>query len=167
MRQMAVPQTFAAEAIKPCFVCPSQHPMPKGRLVLHLKLVSKLPSPRAEPGLLCEDGCSLSQHLCVDPTSDRHTDVSEPTCLASKDQHPNLMKPAVALSHSSSPCAPHHAETRLCLFLPLPIFFIANIVRKRPELKRDKTTQQDRALFPGALGSEHFFRDLARRCAPV
>ena len=167
MRQMAVPQTFAAEAIKPCFICPSQHPMPKGRLVLHLKLESKLPSPRAKPGIFYEDECSLSQHLCVDPTSDRHADVYELTCLASKDQHRNLKKLAVALSHLSSLCGPHHAETRLCLSLPVSISFIANIVRKRPELNRDKTTQQDRALFPCALGFEHLFRDFARRCAPV
>jgi hypothetical protein len=55
-----------------------------------------LASPHAAAGLLCEDGCSLSQHLRVDQTSDPHADVSEPTCLASKGQHPNLMKPAAA-----------------------------------------------------------------------
>ena len=48
------------------------------------------------------------------------------------------MKIEAALSHSSSPCAPHHAETRLCISLPFSISFIANIARKRPELNRDK-----------------------------
>jgi hypothetical protein len=49
------------------------------------------------------------------------------------------MKAAVALNHWSWPCAPHHAETRLCISLPFSISFIANIARKRPELNRDKT----------------------------
>jgi hypothetical protein len=49
------------------------------------------------------------------------------------------MKVEAALSHSSSPCAPHHAETRRCISLPFSISFIANIARKRPELNRDKT----------------------------
>ena len=50
------------------------------------------------------------------------------------------MKVEAVLSHWSSPCAPHHAETRLCISLPFSISFIANIARKRPELNRDKTS---------------------------
>ncbi|WP_295512859.1 hypothetical protein, partial [uncultured Sulfitobacter sp.] len=46
---------------------------------------------------------------------------------------------AGALSRWSSPFAQHHAETRLCIALPFLISFIANIARKRPELKRGKT----------------------------
>jgi hypothetical protein len=37
-------------------------------------------------------------------------------------------------------CALHHGETRLCISLPFSISFIANIARKRPELKSDKTS---------------------------
>ena len=49
------------------------------------------------------------------------------------------MKAGAALSHWSSPCAPRHAGTRLCISLPFSISFIANIARKRPELNRDKS----------------------------
>ncbi|MFV1877700.1 DUF2924 domain-containing protein [Nioella sp.] len=52
------------------------------------------------------------------------------------------MKAAGALSRWSSPFAQHHAETRLCIALPFHISFIANIARKRPELKRGKTTRR-------------------------
>ena len=60
-------------------------------------------------------------------------------CLASKAQPLNLMKVEAALSHCSSPSALHHDETRLCIFLPFSISFIANIARKRPELNRNTT----------------------------
>jgi len=98
-----------------------------------------LPSPRAEGGLLCRSGYSPSRHPSVAPTSNRHADVSEPICSVLKGPHPNLMKPAGALSRCWSQCALHHAETRLCISLPFHISFIANIARKRPELNRDKT----------------------------
>jgi hypothetical protein len=99
-----------------------------------------LPSPRAEDGLLCEVACFPFQRLHAVLTSDRHVDVAEPICSASKAQPLNPMKVEAALGHWSSPCAPHHAETRLCISLPCHISFIANIARKRPELNRDKTT---------------------------
>jgi hypothetical protein len=51
------------------------------------------------------------------------------------------MKAAGALSRWSSPFAQHHAENRLCIALPFQISFIANIARKRPELKRGKTSR--------------------------
>jgi hypothetical protein len=104
-----------------------------------LPLFLTLPSPHAPTGALCEDGCSLSKRLHADQTSNHCADVAEPTCSASKAPHPNLMKVAAALIHWSWPSAPHHGETRLCIFLPFHISFIANIARKRPELKRDKT----------------------------
>ena len=75
----------------------------------------------------------------VAQTLDRHADIVEPTCSASRLQPPNPMKAAGALSRWSSPSALHHAETRLCTSLPFHIFFIANIARKRPELKQGKT----------------------------
>ena len=56
----------------------------------------------------------------------------------------NPMKVEAALGHWSSPCAPHRAETRLCISLPFSISFIANIARKRPELNRDKTNGNER-----------------------
>ena len=100
---------------------------------------STLPSPRAADGLACEGACSPSQRLHAVLTSGHRVDAVEPICSASKAQPLNLMKVEAALSHSSSPCAPHHAETRLCISLLFSISFIANIARKRPELNRDKT----------------------------
>jgi hypothetical protein len=70
-------------------------------------------SPRAEVGLLCEGGCSLSRRPRADWTSNHRADVAELICSASKVQHPNLMKAVVALSHWSRPSALHHAGTRL------------------------------------------------------
>jgi hypothetical protein len=55
-----------------------------------------LPSPRAEVGLLCEDGCSPSRHPRAAQTSSHHSDVAEPICSMSKGQLRNLMKLAVA-----------------------------------------------------------------------
>ena len=49
------------------------------------------------------------------------------------------MKLVGALSRWWLRCALHHAETRLYISLPFFVSFIANIARKRPELKRDKT----------------------------
>ena len=113
---------------------------PKTGLQRRLPPFLALPSPHAPTGALCEDGCSPSQRLHADLTSDHHVDASEPTCSTSTDQRPNPMKPAVALSHWWLRCALHHAETRLCISLPFSISFIANIARKRPKLNRDKTT---------------------------
>ncbi|WP_458793003.1 phospholipase D-like domain-containing protein [Yoonia sp. MH D7] len=59
------------------------------------------------------------------------------------------MKVEAALGHCSSPCAPHHAETRLCISLPFSISFIANIARKRPELNRDKSKHRRDLLEAG------------------
>ena len=73
-------------------------------------------------------------------------DAVEPICLASKAHPLNLMKVEATLSHSSSPCAPHHAETHLCISLPYSISLIANIARKRPELHRDKTIWSSSSL---------------------
>jgi hypothetical protein len=107
-----------------------------------------LPSPHAPTGALCEDGCSLSQRLHADQTSNHRADVAEPTCSASKAPHPNLMKVAAALINWSWPSAPHHSETRLCIFLPFHISFKANIARKRPELKRDKAKRWPTRMKP-------------------
>ena len=63
-------------------------------------------------GLLCEAGRSLSQRLHTVLTSDLRVGAVESICLASKDQLLNLMKVEAALNHCSSPCAPHHVETR-------------------------------------------------------
>ena len=84
-------------------------------------------------------GCFLSQHPHAALTSDHRADVVEPTCSASGRQPANPMKAVDALSRWSLPSALYHAETRLCIFLPFHISFIANIARKRPELKRGKT----------------------------
>ena len=99
-----------------------------------------LPSPHAVAGLLCEGGYFPSQHPHAAQILNHRADVAELTCSASKAPHPNLMKVAAALIHWSWPSAPHHGETRLCTSLPFHISFIANIARKRPELKRGKTT---------------------------
>ncbi len=108
-----------------------------------------LPSPHAVGGLLCEAACSPFRRLHAVLTSDRHADVAEPICSASKAQPLNPMKVKAALGHCSSPCAPHHAETRLCISLPFSISFIANIARKRPELNRDKSKCKTCAKFTG------------------
>jgi hypothetical protein len=81
--------------------------------------------------------CSLSGYCCAIPC--RAVDVVEPTYSASRRQPPNPRKAAGALSRWSSPSALHHLETRLCTSLPFHISFIANIARKRPELKQGKT----------------------------
>ena len=99
-----------------------------------------LPSPHAVAGLLCEGGYFPSQHPHAAQTLNHRADVAELTCSASKAHLLNLIKLKAAWSHPSAPCAPHHAETRLCISLPFHISFIANIARKRPELKRGKTT---------------------------
>ena len=49
------------------------------------------------------------------------------------------MKPEAALSHWPLRYALHHAEPRLFIWLPSHLSFIANIARKRLELKWDKT----------------------------
>ena len=98
--------------------------------------------PHAAGVLLCEGGCFPFQRLHAVLTSGRHADAVEPICSASKAQLPNLMKVKAPLSHWSSPCEPHHFEPRLCISLPFFISFIANIARKRPERKRDKTMLQ-------------------------
>ncbi len=84
--------------------------------------------------------CSLSGYCSAIPC--RAVDVVEPTYSASRRQPPNLRKAAGALSHWSSPSALHHVKTRLCTSLPFHISFIANIARKRPELKQGKTRQR-------------------------
>jgi len=113
-----------------------------------LPLFLTLPSPHAPTEALCADECSPSQRLHADQTSNHRADVAEPTCSASKAPHPNLMKVEAVLNRSSSPYAPHHAETRLCISLPFSISFIANIARKRPELNRDKTNLLERLFEP-------------------
>jgi hypothetical protein len=105
-----------------------------------------LPSPRAADGLPCEAACSPSQRLHAVLTSGHRVDAVEFICSASKAQPLNLMKVEAALSHSSSPCAPHHAETRRRISLPFSISLIANIARKRPELNRDKTSSDGAQL---------------------
>jgi hypothetical protein len=99
-----------------------------------------LPSRLAAGGLPCEGVRSPVQHLHEGPTSNHHAGVFEPTCSRANAQHPNQMKPEAALSHWSLRYALHHAETRLCISLQFHISFIANIARKRPELKWDKTS---------------------------
>jgi len=110
-----------------------------------------LPSPRAAAGLPCEGVHSPFRRPRAVLTSGHRADASEPTCSKSKAQPLNLMKVVAVLSHWSSPCAPHHAETRLCISLPLSISFIANIARKRPELHRGKTRNAPLAYFRDAL----------------
>jgi hypothetical protein len=56
-----------------------------------------LPSPRAADGPLCEVACFPFQRLHAVLTSDRHVDVAEPICSASKAQPLNLMKVEAAL----------------------------------------------------------------------
>jgi hypothetical protein len=99
-----------------------------------------LPSPLAAAVLLCEGGCSPFPHLHAGLTSGHDVDAVGPICSAWIVQPPNPMKAGAALIHWSWPSAPHHGETRLCISLPFSISFIANIARKRPELKRDKTS---------------------------
>ena len=100
---------------------------------------STLRSPRTADGLPYKAAYSLFPRLHAVLTSGHDVDAFESDCLASIDQHPNLMKAEAALSHWSWPSAPHHAETRLCISLPFFLSFIANIARKKPELNRDKT----------------------------
>jgi len=54
-------------------------------------------SPRAADGPLCEVACFPFQRLHAVLTSDRHVDVAEPICSASKAQPLNLMKVEAAL----------------------------------------------------------------------
>lgn len=79
------------------------------------------------------------------------TDAFEPTCSASINQHPNLMKLEAALSRWPRRCALHHVETCLCISLPFSISFTANIARKKPELNRDKIGALQAFVRSGAI----------------
>jgi len=70
--------------------------------------------------------------------------LQSPNCFpgVAKGKPQNPKNAARALDRWSPRSALHHAEARMCISSPIHIYFIANIGRKKSEIKRGKSTAE-------------------------